>query len=195
MSTRTRHDETDDSTDEKLLTTRRAVLGALASASGAAALTDLVDGDSHHEAVSLGGNSRESAAAGHRYGGLSTAPQTIPPEGDRLQWFFGDDLGVGELRAPDSLPARWTASGLQFGAATTLSEARSQAGTPGVALVYQDGTGFFEVQAPDDDTRFVAEGIEIVMAGTLGAAQSLHSGHTPAVLFGLDGAGEVVVDG
>jgi hypothetical protein len=186
---------TDDSTANQTLTTRRAVLGALAGGGGAAALVDLVDGDSHHEAVSLGGNSRESAAAAHRYGGLSTAPQTIPPEGDRLQWFFGDDLGVGELRGPDSLPASWTASGLQFGAATTLSAARSQAGAPGIALVYQDGSGFFEVQAPDSDERFIAEGIEIVMAGTLGAAQSLHSGHTPAVLFGLDGAGEVFVDG
>jgi len=38
-------------------------------------------------------------------------------------------------------------------------------------------------------------GVEIVMTSTLGDAQSMHSGHTPGVLFGLDGAGEVVVDG
>jgi len=116
-------------------------------------------------------------------------------DGENLMWFYNDDLGVGEVRAPDTLPASWRENGLDFGAATTLTEARAQASVPGIAVVYQDGDGFFEIQAPDSDTAYIRDGVEIVMASTLGDAQSMHSGHTPGVLFGLDGAGEVVVDG
>lgn len=67
--------------EQSIKLTRRSVLTTLASAGGAAALVEVVDGDvAASEEISLGGNSRESLAAGHRYGSVSLAPSTIRPE-------------------------------------------------------------------------------------------------------------------
>jgi hypothetical protein len=188
----------DTDEDEQTLINRRSVLRALAAGVGATVLGALVDGDSPApEEISLGGNSRESLAAGHRYGGVSVAPQTIPPTGDRLTWFFNDDLGVGEARAPDSLPATWTANGIEWVAASDLEAAESQrTSVPAILFGFSDPAGekvTAELVAPDDNRRWTANGIEIVIDASLGGARSRHSGATPAVLFGADGTGEVVV--
>lgn len=188
---------TDDSTDTQL--SRRAVLGALASLGGAAALGEAVDADSHETGTSLGGNSRESAAAAHRYGDISLAPSTIPPEGEQFAWFYGDDLGVAELVAPDSLPATWTANGFEWVAAGDLEAAEKQrTSVPAILFGFSDPDGekvTAELVAPDDNRRWTANGIEIVIDTSLSGARSRHSGHTPAVLFGADGTGEVVLSG
>jgi len=73
-------DPADETEADRHTTTRRAVLGALAGVGGVAALAELGDADSHRSGTSLGGNPRESAAAAHRYGQMSFAPSTIPPE-------------------------------------------------------------------------------------------------------------------
>jgi len=180
-----------DSTDTQL--SRRAVLGALAGLGGAAALGEVADADSHETGTSLGGNSRESAAAAHRYGDISLAPSTIPPEGDQFSWFYGDELGVAELVAPDSLPATWTANGFEWVVASSLSAAEAERTQVPALLFGPDGAA--ELVAPDSDTSWSTNGLEIVIAGDLDAARSRHSGATPAVLFGANGTGEVVVDG
>jgi len=184
----------EQSNDSRRSVSRRAVLGALATGGGAAALSDLGDADAPGpERTGLGGNSRESSGAAYRYGGFSLAPSTRPPSiGQPVTWCYNDDLGVTEPIIPDSLPASWTASGLQWGAATTLTAARDQAGVPGVAIV-DDGTGFvFEVQLPDQDTAVTAAGLQLVMASDLASAESLRS-QTPALLIGAGGTAEVVV--
>lgn len=182
-----------DSTETKL--TRRSVLGVLATAGGAAALTDLVDGDGPEpERTSLGGNSRESAAAGQRFGGFSFAPSTIPPTGDQLNWTYGDEAGVNEVRAPDSLPATWMANGIQWSVAADLATAEANLNqTPGIAVT-PDGNDVLHA-ADQLPQTWTANGISFVVAETLDDARAVNNETTPAVLWGANGTREVVLDG
>ena len=186
--------ESDNSSGQKH--SRRGVLVALAAGAGTGLVAALADASSHNESLSLGGNSRASAAAAHRYGSVSLAPQTIPPDDtvDQLAWFFGDDLGVAEFRAPDSLPASWTASGIEWGAATDLATARQQAGEPGLALAFESGDLVVGITSPDNNQRWTHLGLEIVFGGTLSGTRNTWSGSEPAVLFcATEGGGMVEV--
>jgi hypothetical protein len=177
--------------------TRRTLLTALATGGGAAALTALSDADSRHEATSLGGNARESAAAGRRYGGWSLAPSTIPPTDRPVTWTRDDDPGHTTIQYDDAtLPTTWVASGIQWSLASDYQTAKANVSQyPALAGEVTDAGAYFAWIYDDTELPYaysVADGrFEIVLHETFAAAESTWSGSRPALVYGLAGYGEV----
>ena len=169
----------------RTIISRRSLLGALTAAVGGTAI-GLTSGDTPAvEEISLGGNSRESLAAGHRHGRVSTAPSTLPPSGLEagLMWFrpdsSGDDFGrFGHAQAP----AQWVGSGLGWSVASDYATAKANLPQrPGIAastggeikFVYDGGL----------PKQWTSRGMEIVVASSQSAARSQWSGSYPALLL------------
>jgi len=179
---------------------RRGVLGVLAAGAGAVGFSEALDADGSTPGggdLALGDDAATRTRGSWDYGEIYTAPETVPADSARENyvWSYDDQLGVKEIVTQDSLPTSWTANGIEWCAGTSLSAAEAERTTEPAILfgMLGNGSATAELVAPDDDRRWQSNGIEIVIAGNLDDARSLHSGAEPAVLFGTNGTGEVVV--
>jgi hypothetical protein len=177
----------------RTIISRRSLLGALTAAVGGTAI-GLTSGDTPAvEEISLGGNSRESLAAGHRHGRVSTAPSTLPPSGLEagLMWFRPDlDPDASSPPSDDSFgslghapaPSQWVGSGLGWSVASDYATAKANLPQrPGIAASTSGEIRFVADGSPP--YQWTSQGMEFVVASSQSAARSRWSGATPALLL------------